>query len=319
MEIRMKQKWICFLYMLCFLSLCGCSKRELPSAQVCALSKKYVTFTDDLHHRVQVKSADKVAVLSGSLAEAWMLAGGRLQAVTEDRFNDKTVQFPKNVICLGTLKSPNVEKMIESDIDFVILSANFPEQVALRDTLQQAGMQTAYFDIETLKDYLRMLKIFTRITGRSDLYKKNGTAIESKVQKQIARKDGSHPTVLFLRASSVGLRAKGSDSMTGEMLKDLGCVNIADQKRSLLEDLSMEEIVKLDPEYIFVSTMGESQEAAIKTVHEVLQSNPAWGELHAVKEKKYYLLPKRLFQNKPNHRWAKSYQILADILYGTEK
>ena len=103
--------------------------------------------------------------------------------------------------------------------------------------------------------------------------------------------------------------------MTGKMLLDLGCVNIADSDSGLLEDLNMEAILVADPDFIFVTTMGSSQEAALSMVDELLASNPAWQGLTAVKDDKFYVLEKELFHNKPNNRWGESYEILADILY----
>ena len=99
------------------------------------------------------------------------------------------------------------------------------------------------------------------------------------------------------------------------MLAQLGCVNIADSEESLLDDLSMEAIIAADPEYIFVTTQGKDTEAAMQNVEELLVNNPAWSSLTAIKEQKYYVLDKRLFNLKPNARWAEAYEILADILY----
>ena len=62
-----------------------------------------------------------------------------------------------------------------------------------------------------------------------------------------------------------------------------------------------------------------TQEAAMKSVEDMLLSNPAWKELSAVKNDRYHVLPKALFHNKPNNRWGESYQMLADILYGENK
>lgn len=280
---------------------------------------KAVTFTDGLGNQVSVNPTDHAAVLSGSFAQAWTLAGGHLDAVTEDVYSERDVVIPENVTDLGMLKSPNVEELIGSEATFAILSANIEEHVALRDTLEKTGITTAYFDVETFDDYLNMMKICTGITGRSDLYKENGTDIQAEIDEQIARADGSKPTVLFMRAFSTGVRAKGSDNMTGEMLKDLDCINIADSDKGLLDDLSMESIIAQDPDYIFVTTMGSSDEAAMKSVEDLLQSNPAWKELSAVKNDRYHVLPKALFHNKPNNRWGESYKILADILYGENK
>ncbi len=275
-----------------------------------------VAFTDDLQQKVIVNQPQRVAAVSGSLAEAWLLAGGKLTAVTDDITNERDITLSEDVVNLGLLKSPNLELIIANQVDFVLLSATIAEHVELKDMLHEAGITTAYFDVETFEDYLRMMDILTDITGRKDLYEENGTAVKESIEAQIARADGTEKTVLFLRAFSTGVRAKGSDSMTGQMLKDLGCTNIADEEESLLEDLSMEAIIAGDPDYIFVTTMGESEEAAMNMVDEMLLSNPAWSELTAVKNENYYVLPKALFHNKPNNRWGESYTILADILYG---
>ena len=59
--------------------------------------------------------------------------------------------------------------------------------------------------------------------------------------------------------------------------------NLADDYPSLLEELSMEEIIARDPDYIFVTIMGSSTQKAMDALAESLQSNPAWEELSAVK------------------------------------
>lgn len=293
---------------------------EIPEDRSGPQDKNLITFTDGLGYEVSVSPTDHAAVLSGSFADCWTLAGGTLDAVTEDVYKEQIVEVPDSAVDLGMLKSPSVELLVGSGPELVLLSANIEEHVALRDTLEKSGIVTAYFDVETFEDYLNMLKILTDITGREDLYKKNGTDIQSEIKKQIGRADGSSPTILFMRAFSTGVRAKGSDkNMTGQMLRDMGCLNIADNDRGLLDDLSMESIIARDPDYIFVTTMGSSEEAAMKSVEDMLVSNPAWSELKAVKNNRYYVLPKALFHNKPNNRWGESYRMLADILYGQIK
>lgn len=89
---------------------------------------------------------------------------------------------------------------------------------------------------------------------------------------------------MLLRAASKNIKAKGSDGIvSGEILKDLGCVNIADSDSSLLDDLSLEAIVKEDPDFIFVIIQGTNTEAALKNVDTLLKSNPVWNSLTAVK------------------------------------
>ena len=90
--------------------------------------------------------------------------------------------------------------------------------------------------------------------------------------------------------------------------------NIADDHPSMLEDLSLEEVIAADPDYIFVTTMGDEQKA-LDYLNGLIQQNPAWSELSAVKEDRYIVLPKDLFHYKPNNRWGESYQYLGEILY----
>ena len=76
----------------------------------------------------------------------------------------------------------------------------------------------------------------------------------------------------------------------------------------------MEQIIKEDPRYIFVLTMGDEQ-AAVDYMGQNVESDPAWSSLTAVKEGRYLFLPQELFHYKPNERWDESYEYLAKIIY----
>ena len=115
----------------------------------------------------------------------------------------------------------------------------------------------------------------------------------------------------MLRASSSSVKAKSSTgTILGEMLSDMGCVNIADNDKSLLEDLSIEAIIKNEPHHIFAVTMGNDTEAAKASLNNMIKENGAWKTLEAVKENRIHVMDKRLFNLKPNGRWAEAYETL---------
>ncbi|MGN0600922.1 MAG: ABC transporter substrate-binding protein [Oscillospiraceae bacterium] len=274
------------------------------------------TFTDELGYNVTVDMPQKIAICSGSLAEIWLLAGGELCAVTADAYDDHLFEVPETAVNIGKMKSPSVEQMIDLGIDFAVLSSEIAEHTALCDTLEKAGITTAYFKVSEFDEYLSVLKKFTDITGRGDLYQKNGADVQARIEKVIASVSGREaPTVLYLRTSSSAVHAKDSSSLAGAMLKDLGCVNIADSG-TLTDELSLEVIVKSDPDFIFVTFMGADEEKAMQVLEDTLLTNPAWSELSAVKNGRFVILPKALFHYKPNAKWGEAYQQLADILYG---
>lgn len=324
--MKLYGKRICTLLMAMFL-LTGCgnhvqkdngdtqeknSETQIAEEQ----TQQRITFTDDLGREVSIEKPKRVATLIGSFTDIWMLSGGEVVAAANDSWTSLELDLSEDVVNLGSILEPDVEQLIAAEPDFVIASANTDADIALEEPLTQAGIPVAYFSVSNFNDYLRMLSICTSITGREDLYEQNGLAVQKQIEEVKSRIDGSNPTVLFLRASGSGVKAKGSqDNVGGEMLADLGCINIADSDESLLDDLSMEAIIVANPDYIFVTTQGEDTDAALANVEELLIGNPAWNSLTAVQEGNYYILEKRLYNLKPNARWGEAYEKLADILY----
>ena len=140
-----------------------------------------------------------------------------------------------------------------------------------------------------------------------------------EVDAALARVDDTHPTVLYVRASGKSCKVKNSEgSVLGEMLANMGCVNIADSNESLLEQLSMEVILEQDPDYIFVVLQSEDPAEAEEILQTTLLDNPAWSTLTAVKENRYYVMDANLYNMKPDARWGEAYEQLADILYPQE-
>lgn len=275
-----------------------------------------VTFEDDLGRQVTVENPERVATLIGSFTDIWLLAGGDVVAAANDSWESLELDLGEDVVNLGSILEPDVERLIAAEPDLVLASANTEADVAMEDLLTQAGITVAYFAVSDFEEYLHMLDICTDITGRKDLYEQNGLKVQEEIAEVVSRADGSAPTVLFLRASSSSVKAKGSTgNVCGEMLAKLGCVNIADNDKGLLDNLSMEAIIAADPQYIFVTTQGTDTEAALRNVQEKFESDPAWASLTAVKEGNYYILEKRLYNLKPNAKWGQAYRQLADILY----
>ena len=295
-------------------TLTACSSDE--STQ----NENVVTFTDALGREVMVsKESERVAALIGSFADVWMLAGGSVCATAEDAWEDFGLDLP-NAVNIGGAHSPNLELILSANPDFVIASASTSSNVEMKETLEAAGITVAYFDVDDFEDYLAMLDICTDITGRKDLYVKNGSDIQSQINEIKHHVEGrslpdDQRKVLLLRAHSGSVKAKGSEgTILGEMLADLGCINIADSDTSLLETLSVESIIRQEPYRIFVVPMGNDTQKAIDNFYQMMDENPAWKTLEAVADGRLHLMDRKLFNIKPNADWAVSYEKLSDIL-----
>ena len=195
------------------------------------------------------------------------------------------------------------------------MSADIESQQKLGKSFEQMGIPYAYMRIDVFDDYLDFLKLATKLNDRNDLYVSNGLDIKKRIDEILNKvPQDKKVKILFLRAFSSGAKAKTFDNFTGIMLDELGTENIAAKYPSLLKELSIEAIVKEDPDYIFVTTMGD-EDKAIEALREGIGSNPVWQSLTAIKNDKLIVLPKDLFHYKPNARWAESYEYLEKILY----
>ena len=320
---------------LCLLLLAGCGAASSgpassaggasAAATAPADSGAACTFTDDLGREVTLEAAPRrVAALTGSYADIWCTAGGRdtLVASASDAWTDFDLGLGEEVANIGGAMGVSVEELLAAAPDLVLASTNIPSNQEMQPALEAAGVDVAFFSVDTFEDYLRMLEICTGLTGSPEAYQTYGEAVAEEIEAARARaaaalEEQGPEKVLYIRAAASVVKPKGSSgTVLGEMLADLGCINIADQDQSLLEDLSMEAILAADPDKILIVLQGADPEPAKAQLEGEVLSNPAWQQLTAVREGRVYYMDKDLYHLKPNARWGEAYDHLVEILYG---
>lgn len=301
---------------------CGQSTGGSEEGENDASCEDYYLFNDDMGRRIVLHSKpQKVAVLFSSYADIWVSAGGSVDVTVGEAVERGFAKEGVVLVDEGAGKTINTELLIAAKPDFVICSADIEAQVEVAELLNENGIPAACFRVDEFADYMDMLKICTDITGDTHAYKTNGTDVEAQISELLERvtKKEDEKTILFIRAGSSASATKAKtakDNFVCVMLKELETVNIAEEVPLLLDGLSIEEILVKNPDYIFISTMG-NEEAAIANMMSVF-SGKEWQALDAVKNEQYTFLPKDLFQYKPNARWAEAYEYLVDILYDEE-
>lgn len=308
-------KRVISLCLLLALLLCGCSA---PAEENGA---EGYTFTDDLDRTVTVTSTERVAALLGSYADIWLLAGGTVCAAADDAWDDFDLPLSEDTVNLGGTKDLSLEALLASAPTFVLASTNTPQHLEWESALQGAGITVAYFDVSSFDDYLRMLKTCTELTGNEESYARYGESVAAVVEEVTSRSRAAMAedaaTVLVLRASASSIRAKNSEgNVLGELLCDMGCINIADSDSNLLENLSVESIYLQNPDHIFIVQVGDDAAGMKENVNRFFAENPLWLELDAVKNDRVHYMDKRLFNLKPNAYWGESYIQLEEILFG---
>ncbi len=265
----------------------------------------------------------KAALLFSSYADIWVSAGGVVDITVRESiergFTDESAVLVDNG---AGHTSIDLETLIDASPDIVIGTSDYPCQAEAVEICRAAGIPSAMFHVESFDDYLNVLEIFCNITGKEERFELYGLSVKEQIDNLFetlsAKSDSlsSRKSILFVRAgsSSGSTKAKtADDNFVCVMLDELGTRNIASTENGLTGSLSLEAIMVEDPDYLFITTMGNEQ-AAIDYMNSLLESD-GWKELSCVKNDNYCYLPKELFHFKPNSRWAEAYEYLANILY----
>ncbi len=270
----------------------------------------------------------KAVALSKSVAEMWLLAGGEVSATTDDGLE---LEGAKNAVSVGGLTTASLEAIISVNPELVIMTLDIPLHKKIHASLRDFGIKTYIADVKSFADYEKVMTDFTALTGRKDLYDKNVVQIKKAIEKVVkknAQKGAALPTsptagksgatapapsatYLFLRVSSAKNKVL-KDHFGNEIFQNFGLESIVSDD-SPLDEIGIEAIVNADPDYIFVVAQGD-QKKADEAFYKAYKNNPAWAGLSAVKNDRVFMLPKELFNYKPNARWAEAYEIVGNLI-----
>lgn len=265
---------------------------------------------------VYTTQTPKVVALSSSIAEIWLLAGGTLTGVTSDALTERDFALAPDVHNIGRVLSPNIELILETEPDLLLFSPDLTAHQSVAQTLENAGVTVYAAKVETVDDYLRVLKDFTNLTGDGEAFARNGLQVKARIETLLSRLPNTDPreqkTALFLRAYSSGITTIAGEHPVCDILDQIHVRNIAGQ--SALSEMSVEKILDADPDFIFIVFQGDEQKAALNVARS-LSSHPAWASLKAIQTEQLVILPKSLFHFKPNVRWAAAYEHILSIIY----
>lgn len=290
-----------------------------PDEYGITINEETVSFIDGRGEEVTLsKKPERVVVLFNSYLDIWMLNGGSIVGKLEESVGQSPIPGTENAEIIGALGSISLEKVLSVEPDLVILNSNQASQMELVASLQENKVPFIAIDYFGKEDYFKIVRLFSALNEREDLYEKNAVNVKNQIDSIIKEvPKNSEPKVLIMMASAKSVTARASDSYVGDMLKDLHTINIADSSNDALSDknFSIEKILEEDPDFIFVQTTGNDMDKVLERMKEDVESNPAWSSLTAVKNHRYIILPKDIYMFKANHRYAEAYKGLAEILY----
>ena len=264
----------------------------------------------------------RVVFLNVSNLDMFVTAGGLDKVVarpTSSSYPDDLLASMKerDIPEIGIIHSPNIEQILALKPDLVV-GVNVPFHNLLRPVLAASNIPLYINTLDSYESLMNTLSFFGELTGTPEVAAAKGKEIAQDVEAAVAKNNGRPPQkALIMFGSPDNLNMSTSASFSGDLLKRLGGENIADVDTSIegsYVPLSIEYVVKNDPDIIFIIAMGVSTDV-MKTFREDMRENDKWRDVTAVKNNNVHVLPGRLFTVNPGSHIVEAINIMAGMLY----
>lgn len=263
---------------------------------------------DDLKRIITIqKEPQRIISLAPSSTEILfaLKLSDRIVGVTDFCDFPKEAQKKEKV---GGFINPNLEKIISLNPDLVVLYISFPKEIFNQLVASLPNTNFVVLDPKNFEDVLNNILLLGRITGKE----KEAQYIYSNMLrrfKTIERKLIPVRTklkVLFLLWNDPFISSSPS-TFVGDLLKKLKTENIVEKENPEYPILSVEYILRKNPDIIIVGEMsGISIESIIK--------RPEFSNISAVRNKKvFYVNDDLVFR--PGPRLIDGLEALYKIVY----
>lgn len=278
------------------------------------------TFEDDTGEKFSFdKAPEKVVVLNSSNLELFLAAGGVVSAYGESStmpayLKDALAGVPS----VGKVQSPDIERIVAMKPDLVI-GMNFQFHIALKNSLKQAGIPLAVFNVHNRAELTEKMKIYGLITGKPEQASAKIASIDADIAKAAETVGKPTKKILIVYGTPESFSMALPASFIGEILELAGGINIVSKDTkggtgmtSGFAPLSLEYVTMANPDMIFIISHGND---TMPKHDDQLLKHPAWSSLKAVREKRVMSLPFDTYGINPTVRLGEAVLELSRLIY----
>ena len=227
-------------------------------------------------------------------------AGGRLVGrTTYDRWPDAALTIPD----LGPGLRPNVESVLAARPDLVLLYASDDNRDAAR-RLRAAGVATAAYRVDRIADFRRVALALGALTGDSAAARATVDSVGATIERVRAVTASLQRPAVFWPLYDQPLLATGGGSFLNELIDIAGGTNVYGFLPEPSPRITVEDLLKRDPEIILVSPESRPRYLA----------DPRWRALRAVRGDRLLVVDTTLVY-RPGPRLGEAARSVARLLH----
>jgi iron complex transport system substrate-binding protein len=251
-----------------------------PAAQTAANKRAVKLVTDETGRRMAIPlHVQRVVSLAPNLTETIYALGLDNKLAGDTTYCD-IPPAAKDKPHVGSPQDPSLEAIVALHPDLVLATTSI-NRAQTADALLKIGVPVYTSDPHTIAGMLRATAALADLLGASE----QGAKLVAELQRRLdtlhaALQDWPMAHVLFVVWADP-LISIGQNTFVADALRWAGAESIIVATQNWPQ-VSMEEVVRLQPEYILLT----SDHLAAETHEHVnnLRDRPAWSDLHAVKD-----------------------------------
>jgi iron complex transport system substrate-binding protein len=290
-------------------TLAACGDRGSGGARTSAApaADSAVSLVDDAGRTVTLpRPARRIVALVPSVTETVVALGAadRLVARTDFDHGPAVDRLPS----IGGGLDPSVETLVSLRPDLV-LGWETNGRPELRDRLTALGIPVFSIKTEDTTDVFRAVRNLGRLTGRADAADSLARSLRSELAAVRASVAGAaRPTVFYMAWNDPPLTA-GPKTFISQVIEVAGGRNVFADATALWPTVSIEEIVRRQPEFVVVPA-GEQGASKV----DELKRAAGWRELRALREGRGVRVPAEVV-NQPGPRLGEAARAMRDAIH----
>ena len=304
MNRLLKKVTLLLMFVLFAVGLVSCGSSNAGSSSSNESSSVYpLTLTDSFGGEVTLdKAPEKVVSVAPNMTELVYKLGAGNMLVGRTDYCD----YPEealNVESIGTLRTPDIEKIISLEPDLVLTSTHFNEENAQK--LESAGIKVlSLYEENNVDGVYTMIDTLGKALNKQTEAEETVKEMKATIEDTTKKIEGlEKPKVYYVVGfGEYGDFSAPENTFVGQLIKLAGGNNIVPASDSWA--FSLEKLIEADPEIIVVK----------KGDKENFMSTPGYSDLSAVKNGKVYEIDNNLL-DRQGYRNAEGVKVLAEIFY----
>jgi iron complex transport system substrate-binding protein len=231
--------------------------------------------------------ATRVVSLAPHLTEVVFAAGAGDQLVGAVAYSDYP-EAAQAVPRVGSYDNVSVESLVALNPDLVLAwySGNGPEVIKRAEAL---GLAVYVFESKTMESVAESLRVVGTLTGNEA----TAQAAADAFMQQLSHLRDTYSTrqeiSMYYQIWDEPLMTLNGDHLISDVVKLCGGRNVFADSPVLVSRISVESVIRADPQVIIASGMGEARP-------EWLDDWRKWTSMTAVKNKQLYFVPPDVLQ-----------------------